>query len=206
MQPFHVPREFRHVRSLLSDGQVKDASIELWRLASVGSNTAAATLGYMCLTNGELDGIDSMAAFRLCAASANRGDRYAEYVIAWHEYEKGNLKKLSYWLNRSAKQKFPPAVGDLGLLLISPADRANRRISLSKRLFRIAGRLGHLPSVAIFLRNCRAGVFGKAYMAIGCIFLPFAVLLMSIAMWLYPFSILVSTYPAGKKKLLFTKT
>jgi hypothetical protein len=65
-QPFYVPKELQHIRLLLSEGRIFDATKELWKSASIGSGAAAATLGYMCLVCGELSGIDRVAAMQLC--------------------------------------------------------------------------------------------------------------------------------------------
>jgi hypothetical protein len=205
VHPFYVPAELRHIQALLSEGKVADATLDLWRLASLGSNPAAATLGYMCLACGELSGVDCAVAIRLCADSANRGDSYAQYVIAWHEYEQGNNRKLAKWLHRSARQQFPPAIGDLGLLFIAPPKASKRRPYLAKRFFRLAINRGHLTSISFFLRGCKQGVFGGAYRTIGYLFFPLAVLLITPVIWLYPFSLSVFAYPASNKKPLFSR-
>jgi hypothetical protein len=205
VHPFYVPTELRHIQILLSKGEVADATLDLWRLALLGSNSAAATLAYMCLVSGELSGIDCTAAFQLCTDSANRGDSYAQYVIAWHEHEQGNNRKLMTWLRRSARQRFPPAIGDLGRVVAAAPTESKRRSDLAKRFFRLAINQGHLTSIAFFLAGCKQGVFGSVYRSVGCIAFPLAVLLITPVIRLYPFSRFVFAYPSSNKKPLFKR-
>jgi hypothetical protein len=199
-RPIYVPSELRPIRSLLSRGNFKDAIGELLRLSILGSNSAAATLGYIALTCDSLQGEGRLQAIRLCRNSAARGYGYAQYVEAWREYEEGNVRKFAQWLNRSAKQRFLPAIGDLGRLLIAPPSKMKRHPRLARKLFRLAMSSGHLASAVTFFQSCKQGNFGPLYSSIGTLLLPLSILLVTPIMWMLPFSITVFAYPAGHKK------
>jgi hypothetical protein len=201
--PFYVPTELRDIRILIADGRFPDAAADLLRRASLGSGAAAATLGCMCLMGGELGSVDRGISHQQCVDSANRGNGYAQYVVAWHEYERGNYRIFAQWLRRSSKQGFLPATGDLGRLFIAPPDASERRPQVAKRFFRFAIRRGHVTSLPFFLRASKQGVFGRFYRYIGMIGYPVAVLLLTPIIWWFPFSIAVFAYPAGRKRPLF---
>ncbi len=158
------------------------------RLAQLGSNSAAATLGYFCLLSEDNDGIDRESGLSLCRAAANRGDSYAQYVTAWHEYELGHIRSFQRWINRSARQRFTPALGDLALLMLSPRKRSNRRPDLAKRIFFFAIRRGHLASIILFLARSLVGSFGWHYRVIALIAFPIAIIIVGFATRIYPFS------------------
>lgn len=197
--PLYVPKELRETKRLLSEGRIEDAALHLWRLACLGSDPAAATLGYLCLTYKDLNCVNCVAAIQLCIESAHRGDSFAQYVVAWYKYEHGDNRALSKWLNQSARQGFPPAIGSLGSFFISAPDKSKNAKALSKRFFLAAIRRGHISSIPIFLLNCKRGVFGTAYRVLGYGILPPAILFLVLAMWLYPFSVRVFAYPVRNK-------
>jgi hypothetical protein len=133
--PIFVPADLLNIRTLLAAGQLQEAAAELWKLSSLGSNSAAALLAYLCLRDGNLCGPDRAAIAERCRESANRRNGYAQFVLAWSEYKKGNNKQFYYWLRQSARQRFSPAMGDLGRIFISPPNKDQRRPKLSKRFF-----------------------------------------------------------------------
>jgi TPR repeat protein len=197
-RPIYVPSELSSIRSLLSRGNVEDATGELLRLSILGSNSAAATLGYIALTWDRLQGEDRLQAARLCRSSAERGHSYAQYVEAWREYEEGNIRKFAQWLNRSARQRFLPAIGDLGRLFVAPSSKLKRHPRLARQLFRLAMRSGHLASAVTYLQACKQGNFGSLHRSIGTLLLPLAILLVTPIAWMLPFSVTVFAYPAGR--------
>ena len=144
---FYVPNELENIRTLLSAGRLQDAVAELWRLSLLGSNSAAALLEYMCLRDQTLCANDRLAVSELCRESAIRRDPFAQYILAWCEYEKGNSKQFSRLLNQSARQRFPPAMGDLGRLFSAPPDKLRKQQILAGRFFKLAIRSGHLISI-----------------------------------------------------------
>jgi len=133
VHPFHVPSELRHVRSLLSEGRVSAAIAELSTRAALGSKNAAATLAYMCLRDPHLPQVDYESTARLCRISASRSHAYSQYVVACLEYEQGNFKEYSRLLHRAARQRFPPAIGDVARALIETPSKSPKTILLAKR-------------------------------------------------------------------------
>lgn len=202
-QPFYVPKELQPIQLMLSEGRVCDATKELWNSATMGSGSAAATLGYMCLACGDLSGINSVAAMQLCSDSANRGNSYAQYVMAWREYEVGNYRALGKWMNRSAQQRFSPAICDLGRLTIEGPLRTGFSPKVAIKFFRLAFRAGHLLTVMFFFRYCKEGKFGFVFKLLGTVALPIAHCLISPITWCYPFYVGVFAYPASRKSSLF---
>jgi hypothetical protein len=201
--PIFVPADLLNVRTFLAAGQLQEAAAELCKLSSLGSNAAAALLAYLCLRDGTLCGPDRAAVAERCRESANRRDGFAQYVLAWSEHEKGNNKQFYYWLNQSAKQRFPPAMGDLGRLFISPPQKDQRRPKLSKRFFYLAIRNGHSVSIAMFLHGCWRGAFGPGFRLIGILGWPLSILVLWLLMRLFPFDLYVFAYPTGSKRPLF---
>lgn len=202
-QPFYVPKELQLIRLLVSEGRILDAIKELVKSASLGSGAAAATLGYICLICGDLSGIDRATAMQLCREAANRDDSYAQYVVAWDEYELGNYSELSKWMNRSAKERFPPAICDLGRLAIEGPFRSGFSPDTAFRFFRLALLAGHLMTVMFFLKYCKAGKFGLVLRLFGIAALPIAHVLVTPITWCYPFCLNVCAYPASRKRFLF---
>jgi hypothetical protein len=201
--PIYVPADLQNVRTLLSDGQLQEAAAALWKLSSLGSNAAAALLAYICLRDGTLCGPDRAAISEQCLESANRRSGFAQFVVGWSEHEKGNNKRFQYWMLQAAKQGFPPAMGDVGRMLISPPEKKQRNPKVSKRFFLLAIRKGHVLSVQMFMHGCRRGAYGPIFRVIGIVGWPLSVLLTWMMMWFRPFGISVFAYPAGSSRPLF---
>jgi hypothetical protein len=138
----------------------------------------------------------------LCRAAALKGDGYAQYVTAWHEYELGRMRSFIKWLNRSARQRFMPAWGDLALLMVSERKPSDSRSALAKRAFLFAIRRGHLASILVFLGRSLVGKFGWRYRVFAGIAFPIAILIVGFAIRVRPFSCAVLSYPVGKKGIL----
>jgi hypothetical protein len=196
--PIYVPNELDDVRALLTRGKIADAARELW--ASLGSASAAALLEYLCLRDPNLCAGDRGVIYERCKESANRRHGFAQYALAWAEYERGNQKSWFHWLNESAKQRFLPALGDLALNFIAPSLEGKMRPDLSMRLFKLAIRRGHLISIATFLNACRQRAFGPAWQLTGFVLWPIGILLIWLAMKFLPFSESVFAYPVGIKQ------
>jgi len=201
---FYVPDELSNIRELLAAGKLQDAVAELWKLSLLGSNSAAALLEYMCLRDQTLCANDRFAVSELCRHSANRRNPFAQYILAWCEYEKGNRKQFARLLNQSARQRFPPAMGDLGRLFSSIPDGTRKQRMLARRFFQLAIRKGHLISIALFMNACKTGAFGRTLRVLGVVLHPLSVfILIGPVMRLSPFSISVFTYPVGLTRPLF---
>jgi TPR repeat protein len=201
--PIYVPSDLHSARALLAEGQLQNAAAALWKLSSLGSNSAAALLAYLCLRDGALCGSDRAAISEQCLESANRRHGFAQFVVGWSEHEKGNYKRFEYWLLQAAKGGFPPAMGDMGRMLISPTEKKRRNPKLSKRFFLQAIRRGHVLSVQMFMYGCWRGAYGPIFRMIGILGLPLSVLLTWTIMWFRPFGLSVFAYPAGSSRPLF---
>lgn len=205
-QPFYVPKELQHIQLELSEGRVTDATSALWKAATMGSDPAAATLGYMCLLCVELGGIDRQAAILLCREAAYRNNAYAQYVVAWTEYERGNYRELIKWINLSARQRFSPAMFDIGRLSIEGPLKSDSYVGTTSRWFRLALRAGHVITINFFLRYCKQGKFGFFLRIVGTITLPLSHVILSFFAWCNPFDIRIFAYPANQKRQLFQST
>jgi len=189
--PIYVPQDLSNIRELLSAGRFPEAVAELRKLSSLGSNSAAALLEYMCLCDGKLCGTDRAAIANQCRESANRRNGFAQYTLAWCEYENGNHKQFFRLLNQSAKQRFPPAMGDLGRVYISLPRRLKKHRKMASRFFQLAIRNGHLMSILFFLNGCEQGAYGSTLRPIGVVLLPLSAILLTPITRLFPFSISV---------------
>jgi hypothetical protein len=201
--PFYVPEDLSNIRELLSSGQLREAVAELWRSSSLGSGSAAALLEYMCLRDGTLCGTDRDAVADQCRESAYRRNAFAQYIFAWCEYEKGNRRLFYRLLIQSARQRFPPAMGDLGRLVSAQAKKTKKHRKLATFYFQLAIRNGHLMSIGFLLNGFKQGAYGNALRPIGVVLLPLSAILISPITRLFPFSISVFAYPVGLKKPLF---
>jgi TPR repeat protein len=206
LRPFYVPNDLGEVRDLFAAGEVVDAVSELLRLAQLGSKSAAATLGYVCLMDNKACAIDLSVALTICREAATRGDSFAQYVIAYTEYENKNYVEFQRWLNTSARQGFPPAVGDLARLLISGRRKViPGKLALAVKLFKHAISRGHFISLLTFLEGCRTGKFGALPRMPGILAYATIKACMMPIVWLIPFSIHFFAYPAEETGPLFSR-
>jgi hypothetical protein len=201
--PIYVPQDFQDVQLLLSEGKVSAACDALWRRATLGSDIAAAVLGYMNLRNVVPDGVESSDVTQRCIDAANRNDGFAQYVVAWQAYETDDFQTFAKWLERSAKQLFLPAIADMGrgAMQATPTSVARRRNA--KKSLWIAFKRGHVLSASFFLRGCAKGQLGFHFRLLGLVGFPLLIILLVPILRYCPFSICVFSYPLGTKKPLF---
>jgi hypothetical protein len=202
--PIYVPQGLQDVQVLLSDGRVSAACDALWRRATLGSDAAAALLGYMSLRHIVMDGIESSAVTQRCLEAANRNDGFAQYVVAWHSYEMGDFQAYAKWLERSAKQRFLPAIADIARCAMQAPGTSTAARRNAKKSFWIALKRGHFLSAIYFFKFCANGQFGFHYRLVGLFGFPLSLILLLPIMKLCPFSIGVFSYPVGTKKPLFS--
>ena len=202
--PIYVAHGLQDVQVLLSEGRVSAACDALWQRATLGSDAAAALLGYMNLRHVLPDGVESSEVVRRCVDAANRDDGFALYVVAWQAYEKGEYRVYAKWLHRSARQRFLPAIADIAraAMQTTPTTVANRRIA--RKSFWIAFKRGHVLSALFFFRGCAMGQFGFPLRLLGLFGFPLSLIALLPIMKLSPFSIRVFSYPVGTKKPLFS--
>ena len=95
--PIYVPENLLGIRPLLSAGLVMEACDELWRMAKLGSDPAAALLGYLSFRGIPWDGADEKQIHDRCRDAAVAGNSYAQYVIALTEGRSGALASALKW-------------------------------------------------------------------------------------------------------------
>lgn len=202
--PIYVSQDLQDVKTLLSEGSVSAACDALWRRATLGSDAAAALLGYMNLRHVVPDGVESSEVAQRCVDAANWNEGFALYVVAWQAYQMGDYRTYAKWLDRSARQRFLPAIADIARAAMQATQTtvASRRIA--KKSFWIAFKRGHVISALYFFRCCAKGQFGFHFRVLGLIGFPLSLVLLLPIMKLSPFSIGVFSYPVGTKKPLFS--
>jgi hypothetical protein len=202
--PIYVAQDLPDVQILLSEGKVPEACIALWRRASLGSDAAAALLGYMNLRHVVPDGVEPSEVTQRCVDAANRNDGFALYVVAWQAYEMGDPQTYAKWLERSARQRFLPAIADVARYAMQTPGPTVAVRRVAKKSFWIAFRRGHVISASYFFRCCAKGQFGFHYRLLGLVGFPLSLIALLPIVKLYPFSIGVFSYPVGTKKPLFS--
>jgi hypothetical protein len=192
--PIYVPDELSQIRKLLSQGLMSGAAIELWRLATLGSDAAAALLDFICLQYNTLNDIDRTAVAARCREAAERGNCYAQYVVSARAYHEQHFPEAWSWINRSSAQGFLPAIGDLGVLAATGLGMSKKYPDLAWRALWDASRKRHLISIMSLFIFCRKGEFGAWWRIAGFISYPMALLLVTWVGWLNPFGTSVCTY------------
>jgi TPR repeat protein len=172
-------------------------------IAELGSAPAAALLDYMSLRGVPFKLAEATTVSKLCRDAAIRGDGYAQYVVAWREYDEKNYEKAAHWLNASMRQLFPPAVGDFAQVAIRGTGMSRRRPDLARRSLYHAIRLGHLPSLLYLVQFAKKGAFGAAWRPFGWLSYPVVLLYVTTAMHLRPFDWALFTYVVGGSQPLF---
>jgi hypothetical protein len=198
-----VPPELQQVRTLIAQGKLLAAIDQLWISARLGSGTAAAILGYVCLRDPALTMVDRQEVARLCRESANRSNAYAQYVVACSEYEQGNYKAYARWLIRSARTGFVPAVSDYGRDMLIATRGTRWKQLYARRQLRRAVFRGHWPGAFTLIRTLAAGKFGWGLAILGFIALPIAVLIGPAFIYFQPFSLGVFMHPLGARQPIF---
>jgi len=201
--PIYVAQDLQDVQILLSEGKVSAACDALWRRANLGSDAAAALLGYMNLRHVVPDGVASSEVTQRCVDAANRNDGFAQYVVAWQAYEMGDPRTYAKWLDRSARQRFLPAIADMARYAMQAPQTTVVGRRNAKKSFWIAFKRGHVISAPYFLKCCAKGQFGFYLGLLGLVGLPLSLIALLPIVKLCPFSIRVFSYPVGTKKPLF---
>jgi len=201
--PLYVPRELVGIREHLTFGRVSEAITELMHIAELGSAPAAALLDYMSLRGVQFKLDEATTVSNLCRDAAIRGDSYAQYVVAWREYDQKNLEKALHWLNASMRQLFPPAVGDFAQVAMRGAGMSRRRPNLARRSLYHAIRLGHLPSLLYLVQFAKKGAFGAAWQPFAWLSYPVVLLWVTAAMHFRPFDLALFTHVVDGSRPLF---
>jgi len=199
--PIYVPTEMKAIRSLLSVGAVSETCAELWRLATLGSDQAAAVLAFMSLRGIEWKGEDPNRILRRCQQAATNGDSYAQFVMGLNEKKLHNHSKEAEWLQLATMKEFGPALAESGILAASVA----RRPDLARIYFYRGVRARHIPSLIFFLSYCVRGTYGWCWRILGMAALPLAMIVMIFATRYFPYSLPVFSHLFARDRPLFEK-
>jgi hypothetical protein len=188
-RPIFIPEDDTEAIALLIKGDVANLATLLTRRISLGSDSAAALLGYLEFM-GAISGVSNPnAAIALCAPSARRGHGYAQYVLALAQWENGETAKDALRLMKSsaADSRFLPAWVGLAQMLSTSATRTSQ-VRVAVDCLRVAHKRGH---AAALLLICSIGCGGRLGLAwrLGCaLAFPFC-LLRAVLFWnCHPFS------------------
>jgi hypothetical protein len=188
-RPIFIPEDDTEAISLLIKGDVANLAALLTRRISLGSDSAAALLGYLEFM-GAISGVSNPdAAIALCTPGARKGHGYAQYVLAWAQWESAEtVRDALRWMKRSAADsKFLPAwVGLAQMLSMSATSKSEARAALD--CGRVAHKLGHAAALLLICGIARGGRLGWAW-RLGCaLAFPFCLLRTWIFWKCHPFS------------------
>ena len=201
--PLYVPPEaIPTLRVLKSHG--RDAFVaELERLSWLGSPSASALLGVMCLTPGSDGTRNTERAIELCKSHAEAGDAYAQFVYAWALMFSQQANPAIATMNKAAVRLFPPATIDLVTLLWSSGGKEHRHAPLAMKAFGLAVRAGHKSAMLWRCTLYRSGLFGLWKRLVGLVLTPIAYCRLVISAFFWrPFSAQVFNFPLRLKRPL----
>jgi hypothetical protein len=182
LHPLFVPEQYRGILTTLENHGFSGMTSELERLAALGSNWAASTLGYLCLLP-PVDGVrDPARAIELCSKAAAAGDAYALFITSWAQFLLTNSRvKAAPAMIQSSKQRFSPAVLAMSFFVWP-------KIEMAFRFVDEASRLRHKAAWAMQCGYLRTGRMGFGRQLWGYVLTPFARLRYKIALFSSPFS------------------
>lgn len=188
-RPIFIPEDDTEAIGLLIKGDVAALTALLTRRTSLGSDSAAALLGYLEFM-GAISGVSNPdAAIALCAPGARRGHDYAQYVLAWAQWESAEtVRDALRWMKRSAADsRFLPAwVGLAQMLSMSATSKSEARAAVD--CLRVAHKRGHAWALLLICGIARGGQLGLGW-RLGCaLAFPFCLLRALIFLKYHPFS------------------
>jgi hypothetical protein len=201
--PLYVPPEaYSTLRILKSRG--RDAFVaELERLSSLGSPSASALLGILCLTPGSDGTRNTERAIELSKSHADSGDAYSQFVYAWALMFSKQPNPAIATINKAAVRLFPPATIDLVTFLWSSGGREHRHAPLAMKALQLAVRSGHKSAMLWRCALYRSGHFGFWLRLVGVVLTPIAFSKLVISsLFFRPFSAQVFSFPARLKRPL----
>lgn len=188
-RPIYVRQDDPETITLLINGDVANLVALLRRRVALESDSAATLLGYLEVMGAISGASNSQTAIALCTTSAQRGHGYAQYVLAWAQWENAETAADALrWMKSSASEsKFLPAWVGVGQML-SESATSKQHVRAAVDCLWVAYRLGH---VAALLLICGIGCGGRLGLAwrLGCgLVFPFC-LLRAVIFWkCHPFS------------------
>ena len=139
--------------------------------ANAGSAAAQAVVAYLYLNKMIDDKCYLESAKSWARKSADQGDAYGSWVLAWSLLESGDIAAGITCLLESAESQFSPAVFDLGSLLfygaVFPKDQ-----DAGFALFRRAASMGHNNARLMLESGYKLGAFGNTKMILMRCFQP----------------------------------
>lgn len=203
--PLYIPDDLSElVRKPLVTGSQDEAVENCTRLARLGSPAARALSAYLSFRGVELPDMKQAQAEELCRAAAVGGHAYAQYVLAWTQWNKQAHSDAFAWICESAKQSFLPAIVDLGRFAANgigvPADPVAAQVAYLRAM-----RRGHAAAPGTLLNLYRQGELGLSKKTIGTTLYPIALLWHALNSWIRPFSAAVFLHPPKSKRGLFKR-
>jgi hypothetical protein len=199
----YVPPELcPSLRILESRG--RDAFVaELERLSSLGSPSACALLGMLCLTPDSGGTRDPKRAMELCKSHADAGHAYAQFVYAWAQMLTQRGTPAVATMNKAATHLFPPATIALGTFLLSTSGADPRQAEAARKVIGLAARSGHTSALLLRCSFYRSGRFGIWKRLLGVLLTPIAfVRPVFSTLFVDPFSARVFSFPMRLKESL----
>ncbi len=154
--PLFIPPEGRAALSHLNISSPAALVVELQRLSALGAIWASAALATILLYPDKQGKRDLPRSKELVVRSAEAGDAYSLYVLAWAELLAGDRSASLAHLNRSAKAGFTPAILDLA------ATFSPQNAGTALRLLKVAEAKGHLAAPGRILQLRMRGKWGWA--------------------------------------------
>jgi len=187
--PLYIPERDAEIRKLLLSGDISELMRVLERRASLGSGWAAALLGFLRLRGAPGGSPDPKLAESTCLDAARAGEPFAQYVLAWALWERGEYGPAIRWMKPAALDgEFLPALVDGGRFLATLAARGLVDMAEAVEFLWDAHRLGHLTALLFIAEFFRRGHLGIARKALGVLIFPYAVARAAVAMHCASFS------------------
>lgn len=188
-RPIYVPENDKEAIDLLIKGDVANLAALLTRRISLGSDSAAALLGYLEFM-GAISGVSNLdAAIALCAGSAKRGHGYAQYVLSWAQWSRAETAAgpLRWMKSSAADSKFLPAWVALAQML-SMSATSKQHVRTAVDCLWIAHKKGHAAALLLMCGIALRGSLGFAWRLAGALAFPFCALRAIIFWKCHPFS------------------
>jgi len=186
--PIYLPPEGRSILThLRSNGPLAFLDV-LQRFADIGSPWAAATLAYIHLYPSRGPRRNPERAISVCERTAQAGDAYSQFVLAWALRLSGRKSRAIAWMKSASVQQFPPAALDLtrfvwngwGLTAADPWGAV--------RMLKYAKSLHHRGTLSLRCAYFKTGRLGWPWTLIGNCVAPIAVIRHGTGLLLDPFS------------------
>ena len=181
---------------MLSNQQIAEACAELLRLTQLGSAQAASALGLLYYRGVRWEGAPFSEVLENCRRAAIQGNSYAQYVMALYEGRQGDRSKEWFWLQKSNKQQFGPALTESARLAANVAGNPKLALAYIKRGLKAR----NLPAFFLLALCCLNGKFGFQWRPLGIILYPVALIAMTIALFCFRYSERVLVSPNTEPK------